>query len=106
MTQETQNTTPEQTPPAVGQNKSPESVPIPIEQLWTVDQAAYYMQVSAKTVYNRRKDGLPYSLIGGAVRFIPADVKAYVANHSRFELHRRRQIVRHKYDENNEGGKK
>lgn len=91
---EPNNTTPGQNPTA-GENKSPEPVSTPMDQLWVTSQVAHYMQVSPKTVFNRRmNDGLPYSLIGGAVRYEPEKVKAYVASHSNLVRHRRRQIVR------------
>ncbi len=88
-------TTPEKTP-AIGQNPSPEPLvaPAPVEQLWLTRQVAQYMQVSLKTIYNRRKNGLPYVLVGGAVRFVPQDVKDYVASNGNVERHRQRQAVR------------
>ncbi len=66
----------------------------PNEILWTTEEVADYLQVHSKTVFNLRKMGLPYVKLGGAVRFDPHQVKAYLTNNSSLSMHRRRQIVR------------
>lgn len=97
MIQETSNNTSENTPaksPVPVQGKPPESTPLPSDRLWTTDEVAYYLCVSPKTVFNRRKKGLPYFLVGGAVRFDQQKVKDYLANNPGQSRHRQRQIVR------------
>jgi excisionase family DNA binding protein len=62
--------------------------------LWTTKEAAKYLHVSLKTVFNLRKRGLPYVQLGGAVRFIPQEVKDYLVSHRVLAAHRLRQVVR------------
>ena len=65
-------------------NKTPENSQIitqtSIENLWTILQVDRYLGISPKSVYNRRKKGLPFSQLGGAVRFDPQKVRDYVNN--------------------------
>ena len=46
--------------------------------LWTTERVAKYLHVSLKTVFNLRKKGLPYVQLGGAVRFVPQEIKDYL----------------------------
>ncbi len=62
--------------------------------LWTTQDVAQYLRVSPKTVFNLRQTGLPYLLLGGAVRFNPEEIKNYLTQHRRLTSHRRRQIAR------------
>lgn len=97
MIEATSPTTPENTPaqpPAPVASKTPESTPLPNDRLWTTDEVAYYLCVSPKTVFNRRKKGLPCVLVGGAVRFDQQKVKEYLTNNPGQSRHRQRQIVR------------
>jgi hypothetical protein len=63
-------------------------------ELWTTERVAKYLHVSLKTVFNLRKTGLPYVQLGGAVRFIPQEIKDYLVGHRNLSSHRLRQIVR------------
>jgi excisionase family DNA binding protein len=63
-------------------------------ELWTTERVAKYLHVSLKTVFNLRKQGLPYVQLGGAVRFIPQEIKDYLLTHRNLSSHRLRQIVR------------
>jgi excisionase family DNA binding protein len=63
-------------------------------ELWTTERVAKYLHVSLKTVFNLRKQGLPYVQLGGAVRFIPQEIKDYLGSHRNLSSHRLRQIVR------------
>jgi len=63
-------------------------------ELWTTERVAKYLHVSLKTVFNLRKKGLPYVQLGGAVRFIPQEIKDYLVTHRGLSSHRLRQIVR------------
>lgn len=60
--------------------KSPNAEQNPTERLWTVDDAAYYLQVPVQTLYYWRQTGRgPRSYrIGREVRYIPTEVQAYV----------------------------
>jgi excisionase family DNA binding protein len=62
--------------------------------LWTTQRVAKYLHVSLKTVFNLRKKGLPYVQLGGAVRFVPQEIKDYLVNSRHLSSHRLRQIVR------------
>ena len=64
------------------------------EDLWTTKEVARHLRVSLKTVFNLRKKGLPYVQLGGAVRFVPQEIRNYLANSRRLSSHRLRQIVR------------
>jgi excisionase family DNA binding protein len=62
--------------------------------LWTTPEVAKFLHVSLKTVFNLRKKGLPYVQLGGAVRFVPQEIKDYLVNSRGLASHRARQIVR------------
>jgi excisionase family DNA binding protein len=62
--------------------------------LWTTKDVAKHLRISLKTVFNLRKKGLPYVQLGGAVRFVPQEIKDYLTNSRRLSSHRQRQIVR------------
>jgi hypothetical protein len=64
------------------------------EQLWTTERIAQYLHVSPKTIFNLRKRGLPYVQLGGAVRFVPQEIKNYLVNSRTLSSHRLRQIAR------------
>ena len=68
--------------------------PPPDTQLWTTKEVATFLRVSLKTVFNLRKKGLPFVQLGGAVRFVPQEIKDYLVNSRRLSSHRVRQIVR------------
>ena len=61
---------------------------------WTTKDVAKYLHVSFKTVYNLRKVGLPYVQLGGAVRFVPQEIKNYLVTNRGLSAHRLRQVVR------------
>jgi len=62
--------------------------------LWTSKRVAQYLHVSLKSVFNLRKQGLPFVKVGGAVRFVPQEIKDYLFINHNLERHRLRQIVR------------
>ena len=62
--------------------------------LWTTERVAQYLHVSHKTVFNLRKKGLPYVQLGGAVRFVPQEIKDYLVTNRGLTAHRLRQVVR------------
>jgi len=62
--------------------------------LWTTIEVAKFLHVGPKTVFNLRKRGLPYVQLGGAVRFVPQEIKDYLVKSRGLSFHRRRQIVR------------
>ncbi len=62
--------------------------------LWTSEKVAQYLHVSLKTVFNLRRNGLPFLKLGGAVRFIPQEVKDYLVTHRGLAAHRWRQVIR------------
>ena len=62
--------------------------------LWTTERVAQFLHVSLKTVFNLRKKGLPYVQLGGAVRFLPQEIKDYLATNRGLGSHRLRQMVR------------
>jgi excisionase family DNA binding protein len=64
------------------------------QDLWTTRQAAKFLHVSLKTVFNLRKRGLPFVQLGGAVRFDPQEIRAYLTTSRGLSSHRLRQIVR------------
>ena len=61
--------------------------------LWTTERVAQYLHVSLKTVFNLRKKGLPYVQLGGAVRFVPQEIKDYLVTNRGLTAHRLRQVV-------------
>jgi len=62
--------------------------------LWTSERVAQYLHVSLKSVFNLRKKGLPFVKVGGAVRFVPQEVKDYLLTNRGLTAHRLRQAVR------------
>ena len=68
--------------------------PIPDGDLWTTERVAQYLHVSLKTVFNLRKKGLPFVQLGGAVRFIPQEIRNYLVDSRGLTSHRLRQIAR------------
>ena len=63
-------------------------------ELWTTERVAKYLHVSLKTVFNLRKKGLPYVQLGGAIRFVPQDIRDYLVKSRGLSSHRLRQIAR------------
>jgi len=63
-------------------------------ELWTTERVAKYLHVSLKTVFNLRKRGLPYVQLGGAVRFVPQEIRDYLIKSRGLSSHRLRQIAR------------
>jgi excisionase family DNA binding protein len=63
-------------------------------ELWTTKEITEYLHVSLKTVFNLRKRGLPYIQLGGAVRFVPQEIKDYLARSRGLSKHRLRQMIR------------
>jgi hypothetical protein len=70
-----------------------ENLPTP-QHLWTTREVAEFLHVNIKTIFNLRKRGLPFVYVGGAVRFVPQEIKDYLANSRRLASHRSRQIIR------------
>jgi len=68
--------------------------PPPDDKLWPTEQVADFLRVSFKTVFNLRKRGLPYVQLGGAVRFIPQEIKDYLVTNRGLSSHRLRQMIR------------
>ena len=62
--------------------------------LWTTREVATFLRISLKTVFNLRKKGLPYVNLGGAVRFVPQEIRDYLVNSRRSSSHRQRQMIR------------
>jgi excisionase family DNA binding protein len=62
--------------------------------LWTTKEVAKYLHVSLKTVFNLRKRGLPFVQLGGAIRFVPQEIRDYLVNSRGLSSHRSRQIAR------------
>jgi len=75
--------------PPLGDDRPPES-----EDLWTTREVGKFLHLSAKTISELRKKGLPFVKLGGAVRFVPREIKDYLANCRRLSSHRLRQIAR------------
>jgi excisionase family DNA binding protein len=71
-----------------------EEMTAPFEQLWTTHEVAKFLHVSLKTIFNLRKKGLPFVQLGGAVRFVPQEIKDYLANSRCSSSHRLRQMIR------------
>jgi hypothetical protein len=78
------------TPPVTEEIK----MPSPDSDLWTTKDVAKHLRVSLKTVFNLRKRGLPFVQLGGAVRFVPQEIRDYLVNSRRLSSHRLRQLVR------------
>jgi hypothetical protein len=71
-------------------------VPEPDAELWTTQQVARFLHVSLKTVFNLRKRGLPYVQLGGAVRFVPQEIRDYLTLSRGLSSHRLRQMIRNR----------
>ncbi len=80
--------------PSVDESVKHQNPPMSDDQLWTTAQVGKYLQVSLKTVFNLRKKGLPFVQLGGAVRFVPQEIKDYLSNSRRSSSHRQRQMIR------------
>ena len=50
--------------------------------------------VIARRRINLRNKGLPYVQLGGAVRFVPQEIRDYLVSHRNLATHRLRQTVR------------
>ena len=79
--------TPSDNSPSNGRNPPP-------EDLWTTKEVGKFLHVSAKTIFELRKKGLPFVKLGGAVRFVPQEIRNYLDNSRRLSSHRLRQIAR------------
>jgi excisionase family DNA binding protein len=64
------------------------------QPLWTTREVAKFLHVSLKTIFNLRKKGLPFVQLGGAVRFDPQKVRAYLNDSRGLSSHRLRQMIR------------
>ena len=80
--------------PSVDESAKHQNPPASDDQLWTTEQVGKYLHVSLKTVFNLRKKGLPYVQLGGAVRFVPQEIKDYLVTNRGLSAHRLRQTVR------------
>jgi excisionase family DNA binding protein len=80
--------------PSVDGSAKNQNPPASDDQLWTTEQVGKYLHVSLKTVFNLRKKGLPYVQLGGAVRFLPQEIKDYLVTNRGLSAHRLRQVVR------------
>jgi excisionase family DNA binding protein len=53
---------------------------IPAEQLWTVREVASFLRLGRNAIYEMADRGdIPSLRIGSRVRFVPAEVRAWVA---------------------------
>jgi len=80
--------------PSIDESAKIQNPPASDDQLWTTEQVGKYLHVSLKTVFNLRKKGLPYVQLGGAVRFLPQEIKDYLVTNRGLSAHRLRQVVR------------
>ena len=80
--------------PSVDESAKNQNPPALDDRLWTTEQVGKYLHVSLKTVFNLRKKGLPYIQLGGAVRFLPQEIKDYLVTNRGLSAHRLRQVVR------------
>jgi excisionase family DNA binding protein len=54
---------------------------LPDDELWTTRELQEFLKVSQTTIEKwRRQRGLPYVRLGRVVRFVPNDVRAWVAS--------------------------
>jgi excisionase family DNA binding protein len=79
--------------PSVDESAKNQNPPVSDDRLWTTEQVGKYLHVSLKTVFNLRKKGLPYVQLGGAVRFLPQEIKDYLVTNRGLSAHRLRQVV-------------
>ena len=57
----------------------PPLLAIPAEQLWTVRECAAFLRLGRNAIYEMAERGeLPSFRIGSRVRFVPAEVRAWV----------------------------
>jgi excisionase family DNA binding protein len=75
-------------------DKRPSSLLPADSELWTTTEVREYLRVSLKTVFNLRKRGLPYIQLGGAIRFVPQEIKDYLARNRGLSALRLRQMIR------------
>ena len=55
-------------------------IPIDDEDLWTAKEVAKYLKTSRSWVYEQTDKGeIPYCKLVGNKRFVPSDIRAYVA---------------------------
>jgi excisionase family DNA binding protein len=80
--------------PSFDESAKNQNPPVSDDRLWTTEQVGKYLHVSLKTVFNLRKKGLPYVQLGGAVRFLPQEIKDYLVTNRGLSAHRLRQVVR------------
>src|SRR5271156_1159530 len=80
--------------PPIAEDIKKQDSPSSNDKLWTTEQVADFLRVSLKTVFNLRKRGLPYVQLGGAVRFIPQEIRDYLVTNRGLSAHRLRQVVR------------
>lgn len=80
--------------PSVDESAKNQNSPASNDHLWTTEQVGKYLHVSLKTVFNLRKKGLPYVQLGGAVCFMPQEIKDYLVTNRGLTAHRLRQAVR------------
>jgi hypothetical protein len=80
----------------LGTSPAAEEVKTPVQDsdLWTTKDVAKHLHVSLKSVFNLRKKGLPFVKLGGAVRFVPQEIKDYLVNSRRLSAHQLRQLIR------------
>ncbi len=71
-----------------------EQMTAPSQNLWTTREVAEFLHVSVKTVFNQRKKGLPFVQVGGAVRFVPQEIRDYLVTSRGLSSHRLRQMIR------------
>jgi excisionase family DNA binding protein len=76
-------------------NETKQNSPESDDPLWRTGEVAKYLHVCHKTVFElRKKRGLPFVKLGGAVRFIPKEIRDYLLDSRRLSSHRLRQIAR------------
>jgi hypothetical protein len=80
----------------ISENTSTPSTEAAFEKLWTTKDVAEFLHVSSRAVFSLRKIGLPFVQLGGSIRFVPQEVRDYLANSRRLASHRLRQIIRKK----------
>jgi excisionase family DNA binding protein len=57
-----------------------DALTIPAEQLWSAPQAAAFLNIGRNAIYEMAKTGeLPNIRIGSRIRFIPAELRGWVA---------------------------
>ena len=57
---------------------------VQLENLLTIPQLAKFLGVSRPTIYIlMRTEGLPFIRLGGSIRFSPASIRAWLAEHEK-----------------------